>query len=100
VWAGIIGGVEPLRRLAVAVDAALVPLGFAPEGRPFQAHVTIGRVRSPRGTAPLRDAVEAASAVDLGTWTATEVVLYESRLRPTGAVYAAVARLPLRAVGA
>jgi 2'-5' RNA ligase len=99
VWAGIAGGVEPLRRLAAGVEAALVPLGFAPEGRPFQAHVTIGRVRSARGTAPLREAVETAAGVELGTWTVTEVVLYESRLRSTGAIYTAVARLPMRAGG-
>lgn len=34
----------PLAELARRLDAALAPLGFATETRPFRAHVTLGRV--------------------------------------------------------
>ncbi len=39
---------------------------------------------------------ELARLAAFGSWTASEVVLYESRLKPTGAVYTAVSRHPLR----
>lgn len=96
-WVGVATGAPALTRLAAAVDAALAPLGFAAEPRPFHAHVTLARVRSPRGLAPLVGAFETAPAPDVATWTAPDVVLYQSHLRPTGAVYQAVARLPFGA---
>ena len=97
-WAGIAAGVPALAELAAAIDRALTPLGFPPEGRPFQGHLTIARVRSPRAGRALAAAVEAAGAPAFGSWTASEVVLYESRLKPTGALYTPVSRHPLRGV--
>jgi 2'-5' RNA ligase len=94
-WAGITAGITELVRLAAGVDDALAGLGFARESRPFTGHVTLARVRSPRETAPLAGALEAASERELGAWRAAEVVLYRSYLRPSGAVYEALARCPL-----
>jgi 2'-5' RNA ligase len=99
-WAGITAGVPQLVELAAAIDGALAPLGFAPEARAFRGHLTIGRVRSPRGVRELTAAVVAAGAPAFGSWTAAEVILYESRLRPTGALYTPVSRHPLRSVRA
>jgi 2'-5' RNA ligase len=100
VWAGIRGAVDDLNRLAAACQRACEPLGFVPEKRPFRGHVTLARVRSPRGFRPLAGAIESAADDDFGAWTATEVVLYRSHLGRTGAVYEALDRVPLgRAVG-
>ena len=44
-WAGIGAGSEEVRALAADVDAALQPLGFGPEERPYVPHATLGRVR-------------------------------------------------------
>lgn len=94
VWVGVGGDVDALGRLAAAVERTVAPLGHPAEGRGFTAHLTLGRVRVPaRG--PLGDAIAAVSDVDAGTWDVGDVVLYRSRLRPTGAVYEAVARVPL-----
>jgi 2'-5' RNA ligase len=95
-WAGLTGDVPELTALAASVDGALSPLGFPPESRPFSAHLTIGRVRSPRGGRALAPAVEGAGAAEFGAWTASELVLYESRLRPAGALYVPVSRHRLR----
>lgn len=97
VWAGLTAGLGELGRLAVAVEQALEPLGFPREARPFRGHVTIGRVRSPRGGRALAAALETAGAMAFGTWTASEVVLYQSQLRPSGAVHTAVSRHPFGA---
>ena len=99
-WAGITAGVPDLVQLAAGIDRGLAPLGFPPEARPFRGHLTIGRVRSPRGGRELAAAVGAAGAPAFGSWTAPEVVLYESRLKPTGALYTPVSRHPLRGVRA
>ena len=95
VWAGIRGAMDDLGRLAAACQRACEPLGFVPEKRPFRGHVTLARVRSPRGFGPLARAIESAADDDFGAWTATEVVLYRSHLRRTGAVYEALDRVPL-----
>jgi 2'-5' RNA ligase len=96
VWIGIARGMAELSALAGTVDRALAPLGFPPEARAFTAHVTLGRVRSPKGLDRLAAAIGAVERLDVGAWTGGEVVLYRSHLRPTGAVYEALERLPLR----
>jgi 2'-5' RNA ligase len=95
-WAGLACGGPELTALAAAVDRVLASLGFAAETRPFHAHVTIGRVRSPRKLAAVAAALRAADETEFGSWTADEMVLYQSRLRSTGAVYEVVSRMPLR----
>jgi 2'-5' RNA ligase len=95
VWAGIDDPAGGLRALAADVAAALAPLGLAPEARPFRGHVTLARVRSPRGTAPLVRALGAATAPAFGAWSVAAVVLYRSHLHPQGARYEPLAALPL-----
>jgi 2'-5' RNA ligase len=92
VWAGVTDGLRELGLLAAGVERALEPLGFAPERRPFRGHVTLGRVRSPRGVARLTRALD---QTPFGAWTVTEVVFYRSHLSPKGSRYEALARLPL-----
>lgn len=100
VWVGVTAGAAELARLAGAVDRALAPLGLAPEARPWRAHLTVGRVRSPRRLGRLAAAIEGTTRVEIGAWTAREVVLYRSHLRPAGAVYEVIARLPFAAADA
>jgi len=95
VWAAITTGAAELVCLAASVDAAFAPLGFPAEQRPFTAHITLGRVRSPRGLARLGEAIERARDADVGRWSVDRVVLYRSHLRPRGAVYEALAHLAL-----
>jgi 2'-5' RNA ligase len=95
VWAGITDGLRELGLLAAAVERAVEPLGYAPERRPFRGHVTLGRVRSPRGFGPLARAIEGEGRAGFGTWMVAHVVLYRSHLRRTGSVYEPLATLPL-----
>lgn len=97
VWAGVPVGAAALVTLAGRIDAAMEPLGFAPEGRPFRGHLTLGRVRSPRGTAPLAARIAAGGQEAFGDWTAREVTLYRSHLRASGAVYEVIGGWPLEA---
>jgi 2'-5' RNA ligase len=97
VWVGIEAGAEPLSGLAKDVEAAMARLGFPREKRGFSAHLTLGRVRSPRNAAALLAALGQADAGPFGTVVVTQFDLMQSELRPTGSVYTVLDRFPLGA---
>ena len=82
---------DGLVQLAQAVEAGVVSAGFAPELRPFRAHLTLGRVKR---SAPDPGRVRALAASG-ERFDVAEVVLFESELRPQGAIYRAVERIAL-----
>lgn len=85
VWAGLHG--DGLVELVDAAERALSPLGFPPEGREFEPHLTIGRLRSMRGWESLSRALQAARERSFGAFRIREVTLYKSVLRPEGSLY-------------
>jgi len=90
-WVGIGEGADAMAGVAADVDAALEPLGFAREKRPFAAHLTLARFKVPKPVGDLP-----AVLVPAKGFTAAEVVLVRSQLHPKGARYTEVARFPLR----
>ena len=88
-WIGLQG--QGLHRLAEDVETALEPLGFPREKRDFAPHLTIGRWRIP-GLQPerLREGTERWQDYDFGPSQVDEVVLFQSVLKPTGAIYSPV----------
>lgn len=95
VWAGCEGDVAKLAGLAAAVERLAEGAGVPREGRPFVAHLTIGRVRSPRNAKRLDAAIAAQREVSLGADRAAEFVLMRSTLTPQGPVYGRVRAFPL-----
>ncbi len=77
-WIGVTAGG---RELAVLAEA----LGVS-EGRPFSAHLTIGRVRSRRGCEKLRELVAKTIFYEISQ-PVDSLSLYESRLTQKGSVY-------------
>lgn len=73
----------PLLALKRDLDAALRPFGFDPEDKPFQAHLTLGRVRE---DGRIRDLSLEAAVPDLAM-TVAALHLIESDLRPEGPRY-------------
>ncbi len=92
VWLGIAGEVDALAALAADLGKRLTPLGFAPEARPFAAHLTLGRARDSRGAPGLGGALAAAAEEEGIAWRAAELVLFESHLSPRGPRYEPVRR--------
>jgi 2'-5' RNA ligase len=82
-WLGLSsdGAVE---RLAEAVELAARGAGFPAENRPFVPHLTLGRVRSPRGVGRAVAALRRWE-VDGRPRRIGSLVLYRSRLGPGGA---------------
>jgi RNA 2',3'-cyclic 3'-phosphodiesterase len=87
VWIGLGQEGEAVTRLQREIESKTFELGFAPEGRPFQPHLTLGRVRSSKGKNPLIQMIERKSDLDLGSFLVDRVILFRSDLRPAGAVY-------------
>lgn len=98
VWVGL---EEPSGRLAAlqrAVEGAVARLGYPSDGRPFQPHLTLGRVRehvSSADLSALSAALSAATIGQLGEAFADHFVLMQSVLKPSGAEYAVLATFPL-----
>lgn len=86
IWLGM-AGAEGLSSLKSDVEAALIPLGYEPEGRKFSPHLTIGRVRSKRGNIALRGEIEALSETVFGEVRVAGICLMKSVLSPGGARY-------------
>lgn len=90
VWVGVDGDLMALGRMQQAVVAALAPLGFAPEERPFRAHLTLGRVRreaTPAERQTLGAAIEALPPPDAVAWQSGPPILFQSVLTREGAIY-------------
>jgi 2'-5' RNA ligase len=94
-WIGVTDGAAAVTDLADALRRVMEPLALPPESKPFAPHVTLGRVRKPVRGADLTAAIAACAVGDAATWTPDAVVLYESRLHPSGAVHEPLATLPL-----
>jgi 2'-5' RNA ligase len=94
IWAGIQEGEPELARIAGEVESALSELGYPREQRSFAAHLTLGRIKGARFS---RDALDAFRAFDFGTSWIRELVLFESRTLPIGAVYQSLFRAALAA---
>ena len=95
VWVGIGEGRRHLERLHRESEERLSAIGFPPEGRSFKSHLTIGRVRSQRGSPELVRRIERRGDFDAGRCTISELVLFRSELKPGGPIYTALERRPL-----
>ncbi len=97
-WIGIEASEKPFERLAQGLEETLSRIGFRKEERAFHPHVTIGRVRSSHNRVPLIEALhEHRNGISVPDLTARAVTLFASTLTPQGAVYTALATLPLAA---
>jgi len=95
VWVGVRQGAQTLTQLAERIEVALARVGFAKERRAFTAHLTLGRVRSPRNADALLVALQAFQTEPFGTFMATEFALMQSELHPAGSVYTVLERFAL-----
>ncbi|MEJ5358514.1 MAG: RNA 2',3'-cyclic phosphodiesterase [Desulfobacterales bacterium] len=97
-WVGVedeSGCLEPLVR---RLEAAFARRGFPPEGRPFRAHLTLGRFREPDAGGTIAQALGRFRDFALGEVPAEAMVLYRSELLPEGARYHEIARCAFEAV--
>lgn len=79
-----------LTALAALAESGARAAGLAPEERPFQAHITLGRTRPTLRVSPRLD----VNPTRTRFW-ADALILYQSTLTPAGPIYTERQRFPL-----
>ena len=98
VWVGVREESGTLKGLQKAIEDGMEKVGFAPEGRRFHAHLTLGRTQRRASSGDVRRLGQLVTGTDiglLGRMDAQEVSLIKSDLKPTGAVYTQLAAVRL-----
>ncbi|MGH7581999.1 MAG: RNA 2',3'-cyclic phosphodiesterase, partial [Gemmatimonadales bacterium] len=90
IWLAVSAPNGWLDRLQSGIVTAMADFGVVPDDRPFQPHITGGRIRrgTPRpGRRAIGQAVRAARPPAPIIWPVSNVVLYESVAGPDGPTY-------------
>jgi len=77
------------------VEAAAVRAGLPAERRPWAVHLTMARLKTRWPGAAVERYLEWAQGLESMRFVCSDIVLFESRLQPGGAVYTALERIPL-----
>ncbi|MCB9437036.1 MAG: RNA 2',3'-cyclic phosphodiesterase [Anaerolineales bacterium] len=94
IWLGLNDSANRLVPLQTAIEAAIAPLGFPTDQRPFSPHLTLGRVKDHTPVEMLTQIGHGIQNKPMGlitTWPCQAVSLMKSDLRPSGAVYTQLA---------
>lgn len=88
IWVGLDKGADETKHLAAVVDEAMSRLGFPRESRPFEGHLTIGRVRSSKNIDKLKDKISSSILqIKPCSCNISSVILFQSTLTPHGSIY-------------
>ena len=96
IWLGLASGREELVAVHEQLRGRLVPIGFAPEARPYSPHLTIARVKDvrPRDARAMRGLLGDIVG-DIGQCDVQRATLFVSRPTRTGAEYEPLRRVRL-----
>lgn len=102
-WVGLKDEEGTLEILQTAIEKTLGNAGFPIEQRPFSPHLTLARIKSPkgikspRGKKGLKDELDAVNQEGIGPlpFDVAGVHLYESQLTPKGSIYTVLANFKL-----
>jgi 2'-5' RNA ligase len=87
-WVGLDDPRQALENLNERLIAALTPLGFSPEGRPFHPHLTLARVQNVRRSSQLLSMLQMYQNRDFGEFLVTQMHLVQSQMQHGGALHA------------
>jgi 2'-5' RNA ligase len=86
-WLGATGDVEKLAALQIRMEKDFEGIGFPRENRPFRTHLTLGRIKIPQEIAGISETLKKYNDFTVGEFSCRELVLFQSKLTPQGAVY-------------
>ena len=95
-WLGVGGEVARLIALQGVLDQGFETCGIKKEERPFRAHLTLARIKSPQGLSGLDKVLEEKEAESAGSFEAKGLILFKSDLTPKGAIYTVLADFPFQ----
>jgi len=90
-WLGVRDAGGGLKKINELLESKSEQLGLARENRRFVPHLTIGRVREPNRARKLAEKHLENKFESVET-TVSDLVIYESRLLPSGSVYTVVSK--------
>ncbi|MCX5849427.1 MAG: RNA 2',3'-cyclic phosphodiesterase [Deltaproteobacteria bacterium] len=94
-WCGITDDAEKLTALQKKLDGDFAVIGFPAEERPFQAHLTLGRIKDSRELTGISESLIKHGAFAAGEFVCEKLVLFQSKLSTQGAVYTKLAEFVL-----
>jgi 2'-5' RNA ligase len=94
-WCGVTGDGEMLSFLQKQLDSDFAGIGFPCDDRPFRSHLTLGRIKDAHGLTGISEALNKHSAFAAGVFSCNELILFQSKLSPQGAVYTKLAEFAL-----
>lgn len=86
IWVGIEQNLEALRKMAKDIEHRMRSLGFEKEKKQFKAHLTLGRIRHPKGLETLTDYMRDFQLEEIPLLF-DRIVLFKSTLTPQGPIY-------------
>ncbi len=86
IWIGASDGTDRLIDLAGKVETGCIKSGFGRGDKKFSSHMTIGRVKFPKGLDPLLDKIEKTD-FESSKFTVNEIFVVKSDLSPAGPKY-------------
>ena len=92
VWIGLDDDSGTLTRLAESLETAFGNIGFKKERRNFQAHITIGRIRTLKNIEQLCEAIKKLSVPPGVKQSVGQIILFKSILTPQGSIYEPLSR--------
>ncbi len=96
IWVGLQGELSPLKRIQFSIEKTLEKDGFKRETRGFHPHLTLGRIKSAVSQVKLLELLQEYKNFSTPAFEVKELILYKSELRPEGARYTPLERVPLR----
>jgi 2'-5' RNA ligase len=87
IWVGVDECEDTLKILYNKIEKNLEKIGFDPEQRQFNPHLTLGRVKSLKEKRILIEKIEKFKGCELGSFQIEALYLFKSELRPAVAVY-------------
>ena len=94
-WVGLKGDLPALFDLQKRVAAALAGAGFAPEKRPWTAHLTLARARGEFDAHRIVEILQTHQTLEAPPFEVASLVLFHSVLAPGGARYTPLTRIAL-----
>jgi 2'-5' RNA ligase len=94
IWIGCDNPDGKLLQIKNTLDKALFPLGFEIEDRPFHPHITLGRIKIPKGFSDLLPMLE---NLTFHRYEAVieEIIVLKSILKPEGSSYSIIKTIRL-----
>ncbi len=98
IWIGAGEGCQRMTEVAASVEKACISGGFGKADKPFSCHLTIGRVKFPKGHEKLVSHIESMQFRS-PLFPVSEVAIFKSDLLPAGPKYTRLETVPLQGAG-